>query len=165
MARTIDTGTEHLLARVEDRVGVITINRPERRNALSQAMYGGIDTALTEMRDDDEVRCVMVTGAAGAFCAGGDVKAMNESHNTGTGFRAEMTAEERLADLQLRQRQVSLAMHETPSPSSPPSPARQRALGFRSRWLRTFASRRLMPCWSRRLPTSERRATSAALGS
>lgn len=116
MTRTIDTGTEHLLARVEDRVGVITINRPERRNALSPAMYSGIDTALTDMRNDDEVRCVMVTGAEGAFCAGGDVKAMNESHQTGTGFRAEMTREERLADLQQRQREVSLAMHEFPKP-------------------------------------------------
>lgn len=125
MTRTIDTGTEHLLARVEDRVGVITINRPERRNALSQAMYGGIDAALTDMRDDDEVRCVMVTGAEGAFCAGGDVKAMNESHTTGTGFRAEMTPDERLADLQMRQRQVSLAIHEYPKPvvAAIPGPA------------------------------------------
>ncbi len=116
MARTIATGTDHLLARVEDRVGVITMNRPERRNALSHEMYSGIDLALADMRDDDEVRCVMVTGAQGAFCAGGDVKAMNESHTTGTGFRAEMTPEDRLADLQRRQRQVSLAMHEYPKP-------------------------------------------------
>lgn len=116
MSRTIDTGTDQLLARVEDRVGVITFNRPERRNALTPAMYPGIDAALTAMRDDDDVRCVMITGAGTAFCAGGDVKAMDESNKTGKGPRAEMSDEDRTADLQRRQRMVSLAIHEYPKP-------------------------------------------------
>ncbi|MEM7094332.1 MAG: enoyl-CoA hydratase-related protein [Actinomycetota bacterium] len=116
MATIVDTGTEDLQARIENRVGVLAFNRPEARNALSPGMYLGIDAALTAMRADDEVRCVMLTGANGAFCAGGDVKAMNQSNQTGTGPRAEMSNEERIADIQRRQRSVSLALHEFPKP-------------------------------------------------
>lgn len=116
MVRTIETGTDELQARVERGVAVLTFNRPERRNALTPAMYPAIDAALTAARDDADVRVVMVTGAGGAFCAGGDVKAMNQSHVTGRGARVEMTPDERIADLQRRQRMVSLAMHEFPKP-------------------------------------------------
>ena len=116
MTRSIETGTDDLLARVENRVAVLTFNRPDRRNALSTGMYEGIATALPAIEADDDIRVVMVTGAGGAFCAGGDVKAMNESHVTGTGHRATMSSEERIADLQARQRQVSLAFHSFPKP-------------------------------------------------
>ena len=92
MANELDTGTNDLLGRVEDRVAVLTFNRPERRNALSGAMYGGFATALAAIEADDDIRVVMITGAGGAFCAGGDVKAMNESHVTGEGSRATMSA-------------------------------------------------------------------------
>lgn len=130
MSRQIETGTEDLLARVEDRVAVLTFNRPDRRNALSSAMYSGIETALGEIREDQTIGAVMVTGAGGAFCAGGDVKAMNESHTSGSGDRAEMSAEERLADLQDRQRAVSLAMHEFPKPVIAAIPGAAAGAGF-----------------------------------
>lgn len=52
MTRSIDTATTDLLAHVDGYVGVITFNRPERRNALSAAIYRGFDLALTAMRDD-----------------------------------------------------------------------------------------------------------------
>jgi len=116
MTRVLETGTDHLLGRVEDRVAVLTFNRPDRRNALSGEMYGGFATALPAIAADDEVRVLMVTGAGGAFCAGGDVKAMNESHKTGEGPRATMSDEDKVADLQARQREVSLALHEFPKP-------------------------------------------------
>ena len=116
MSKQLETGTDDLLGRVEDRVAVLTFNRPDRRNALSGAMYGGFATALETIEADDDLRVVMVTGAGGAFCAGGDVKAMNEAHVTGEGSRATMSAEERLADLRLRQREVSLALHNFPKP-------------------------------------------------
>jgi len=116
MARTLDTGTTDLLGRIEDRVAVLTFNRPDRRNALSTEMYGGFATALKTIAGDDTVRVVMITGAGGAFCAGGDVKAMNDSHKTGAGDRVTLSAEDRLADLQARQREVSLALHNFPKP-------------------------------------------------
>ena len=116
MTRTLDTGTDDLLGRVEDRVAVLTFNRPASRNALSGEMYSGFSRALAEIEADDDIRAVMITGAGGAFCAGGDVKAMNQSHVTGEGPRATMSHDEKLADLQARQREVSLAIHNFPKP-------------------------------------------------
>lgn len=126
MTRTIDTGTDDLLAHVDGQVGVITLNRPERRNALSQDMYQGFQIALPEFAMDRDIRVVMVTGAGNAFCAGGDVKAMNEANQAGTG-RASETADVdgRIADLRFRQREVSLAIHQHPKPvvAAIPGPA------------------------------------------
>lgn len=124
--REIETGTEDLLARVEGHLGVITFNRPDRRNALSEPMYGGISTALADLGADPEVRAVMITGAGGAFCAGGDVKAMNESHVSGTPRAGRSTdPETNIAHLRSNQRAVSLAIHEYRKPviAALPGPA------------------------------------------
>src|SRR4051812_22028430 len=74
--RSLATGTDDLLAHVEDGVAVVTLNRPERRNALSRALLDALADVLREVEGDDEVGCVVLTGAGGAFCAGGDVKDM-----------------------------------------------------------------------------------------
>ena len=74
----IETGTEQLLARVEDGVAVLTMNRPDRRNALSDQMIGALATTLAQVEADDAVGAVVLTGAGGAFCAGGDVKGFAE---------------------------------------------------------------------------------------
>ena len=76
--RTIETGTDDLQARVEDRVAILTMNRPERRNAFSNPMLQGLADALRDAEHASDVGCVVLTGAGGAFCAGGDVKAMAE---------------------------------------------------------------------------------------
>jgi 2-(1,2-epoxy-1,2-dihydrophenyl)acetyl-CoA isomerase len=76
--RSLATATDVVLAHVEDGVAVVTLNRPERRNALSRAMLEGLADVLREVEADDEVGCVVLTGAGGAFCAGGDVKDMAE---------------------------------------------------------------------------------------
>jgi len=91
--RTIETGTDDLLARVEDGVAVLTMNRPERRNAMSNPMMAAMAAALREAETSPEVRCVVLTGAGGAFCAGGDVKGMNE-RNTGGGGGRRATLDE-----------------------------------------------------------------------
>jgi 2-(1,2-epoxy-1,2-dihydrophenyl)acetyl-CoA isomerase len=75
----LDTGSEDLLARVEDGVAVITMNRPARRNAFSNDMVAALARVLAEVELSDEVGCVVLTGAGGAFSAGGDVKAMASS--------------------------------------------------------------------------------------
>jgi 2-(1,2-epoxy-1,2-dihydrophenyl)acetyl-CoA isomerase len=79
----LETGTDHLLGEVADGVAVLTLNRPERRNAFSGPMLDALARALDGLEEDSDVRCVVLTGAAGAFCAGGDVKAMAEQDATG----------------------------------------------------------------------------------
>ena len=117
MGRTLDTGTDDLLAEVDGSVGIITFNRPERRNALSEGVYQGFERALPAMASDTEVRVVMITGAGGAFCAGGDVKGMNEANQSGARRGGQPDGlEDRIAYLRRRQRAVSLAIHEHPKP-------------------------------------------------
>lgn len=58
---------------------VIRINRPERRNAFDLEVRQGIAEAVYEARDDDTVRAVVITGADGVFCAGGDLKSLSEA--------------------------------------------------------------------------------------
>lgn len=116
MTRELDTGTTDLLAHVDGHVGIITFNRPERRNALSDAMYAGFGAVLPELAADPDVRVVMVTGNGGAFCAGGDVKGMHESHQPGAAPRRGGTTEEGTNHLRGLQNQVSLALHQFPKP-------------------------------------------------
>ncbi len=66
----------HLLVERNGHVMVLTMNRPEARNAFSPEMLVGLDTAWGEAEADDAVRVVILTGAAGHFCAGADLKAM-----------------------------------------------------------------------------------------
>lgn len=64
-----------------ERIGataVLTMNRPEQRNALDVALREAFAATLAELRDDASVKAVVLTGAGGHFCAGGDVKAMAE---------------------------------------------------------------------------------------
>jgi enoyl-CoA hydratase/carnithine racemase len=61
---------------VRDHVATITLNRPERRNALNPRAYAEIEAAFNAAGADDEVRVVIVTGADPAFCSGEDVKEM-----------------------------------------------------------------------------------------
>ncbi len=86
MTRTIDTGSDHLQAEVrDDGVAVVTMNRPERRNAFTSQMMAGLAAVFQEVEVAEDVRCVVLTGAGGAFCAGGDVKAFAEGGGAGAG--------------------------------------------------------------------------------
>jgi 2-(1,2-epoxy-1,2-dihydrophenyl)acetyl-CoA isomerase len=88
--RSIDTGSDHITARVDDRVAWITLNRPEARNALSGPMLQGLALALDDAERASDVGAVVLTGAGSAFCSGGDVKGMdarNEKARAGEGPR------------------------------------------------------------------------------
>ncbi len=74
--RTINTGTDELLCRVEERVAVVTLNRPESRNALSASLKEALHRTLDLLESDEGVGCLLLTGAGGAFCSGGDTKVM-----------------------------------------------------------------------------------------
>jgi enoyl-CoA hydratase len=72
-------GTEHCTVERDGHTLVVTMNRPEARNALSLPMLVGMADAWVEADADDDVRSIVLTGAGGAFCAGMDLKAMNMS--------------------------------------------------------------------------------------
>lgn len=84
--------TSPVLTSVQDGIGTITLNRPEARNALNQAMRPALSGAIAQMRDDAGVHAVILTGAGGAFCSGGDISAMLDASRTGQPFREGMRA-------------------------------------------------------------------------
>ena len=114
-SRIIETGTEDLQARVEDRVAILTMNRPERRNAMSGPMMAGMEIALRDAEVADDVGCIVLTGAGGAFCAGGDVKGM-AAGAAGGGEGPRLTLDERIHRQRLQQRNTAGRIHEMPKP-------------------------------------------------
>lgn len=107
----IATGTDHLLAHEDDGVAVLTMNRPERRNALSSEMLEGLESALDHCERSPSVRCVILTGAGGGFCAGGDVKGMAAA-NEG----APSSIDESIHRQRLSQRNTAGRIHRMPKP-------------------------------------------------
>lgn len=79
----LDTGTEDLLADLDGGVLTITLNRPAARNAMSEAMNQALGQQLAAAELDPAVKCVVLTGAGQGFCAGGDVKGMNDRNSGG----------------------------------------------------------------------------------
>jgi len=73
-----------LLYGVADHIARITLNRPERRNALNPRAYAEIEAAFRTVSEDPEVRCVVITGADPAFCSGEDVKEMMTGETSAT---------------------------------------------------------------------------------
>src|SRR5262249_51252984 len=59
-----------------DGIATVTLNRPEVLNALTFEVYGQLQHLFAELRDDDGVRVVILTGAGDGFCSGGDVNAI-----------------------------------------------------------------------------------------
>jgi 2-(1,2-epoxy-1,2-dihydrophenyl)acetyl-CoA isomerase len=103
-------GTD-LLEQVKDAVAVLTLNRPDRLNAMSRPMLDALLEALPRLAEDPAVGVVVLTGAGRGFCAGGDVKAMAEGNELGG-----QTMEERAHALRGRM-EASRWLHEMPKPT------------------------------------------------
>ena len=71
--RVIDYVPENFLWRIEGRVGVITLNRPERKNPLTFESYAELRDLFRALPAADAVKAIVVSGAGGNFCSGGDV--------------------------------------------------------------------------------------------
>ena len=71
--------TEHLTFERDGSTAIVTMNRPEAKNALSLPMLGGMADAWEEVDSNDDIRCAVLTGAGGNFCTGMDLKAMGGS--------------------------------------------------------------------------------------
>ena len=115
--RTLDTGTNDFTATVEDGVAVLVMNRPERRNALSGAMLGAMASALAACETDPEVGCVVLTGAGGAFCAGGDVKGMADGTGGGSTAAAGTDFNSRIHAQRISQRATAGKLYKMPKPT------------------------------------------------
>lgn len=111
---TIDTGTQDLLAELQDGVLTLTLNRPEARNALSNAMTTALAEQLADAELNTQVRCVILTGAGNGFCAGGDVKGMAAS---GDGTVGDNTIDAAIHRQRVNQRATAGKLYTMPKPT------------------------------------------------
>jgi enoyl-CoA hydratase len=72
--------SKHVLVEQKEGVATVTLNRPDRLNAIDDEMHRVLDRLFVEMDDDPSIRSIVLTGAGRAFCSGGDVKHMHERH-------------------------------------------------------------------------------------
>jgi enoyl-CoA hydratase/carnithine racemase len=118
----LDTGTDELLCRIESRVAVITLNKPQKKNALGDILTPALRRTLLMVEDDDRVGCVMITGAGNAFCAGGDVSEMgggpttpepsSEHSSEPSPKPSPKHREERIAELTMKQATLTQRLFE-----------------------------------------------------
>lgn len=106
--------------KIVDGVAWLTMNRPEARNAMGGEMMTAMAEALPRLSADHNVRCLVLTGAGGAFCAGGDVKGFASRAGSGGG---DSSTVERGFDLEGRSEslrtgmELSRLLHEMPKPT------------------------------------------------
>ena len=110
--KDINTGTEQLLAQINQNVGIITLNRPESRNALSDKLTPALRSTIKEFDTNREVHSLLITGAGKSFCAGGDVKSMSQG-----GIGPNLSREEAIVDLQEKQLTLTGALYNFTKPS------------------------------------------------
>ena len=110
--------TDQLIETFEDGVATLTMNRPEARNALTGEMQAALAEAVQRVAYDPKVRAVVLTGAGGAFCAGGDVKgfAADTGRGGGVGEGSGPSMEQRVSGLR-RGMEVVKWLHEMPKPT------------------------------------------------
>ncbi|HLI66883.1 MAG TPA: enoyl-CoA hydratase [Caulobacteraceae bacterium] len=110
--------TDQLIETIEDGVATLTMNRPEARNALTSDMQAALSEAVPRLAADRSVRCVVITGAGRAFCAGGDVKGFAEAAQSGggSGGGGGFNLEARAYGLR-QSADVCRQLHEMPKPT------------------------------------------------
>src|ERR1700727_714998 len=102
------SANEMVLQHLDAGLLTITMNRPDRRNALNADMTKGLVEAARRAMDDPEVRAVLLKGVGGTFCVGGDVKSMAAG-------RAPLPFEAKMTNLR-RGMEVSRILHQMPKP-------------------------------------------------
>jgi enoyl-CoA hydratase/carnithine racemase len=110
----IDTGTDELLCVIRDRVAIITLNRPEAKNAMSDNLTPALRNMIRGCGESGDVAVLLITGAGNAFCAGGNVKGMGAHRDKA---KLAMSYEEKVADLQERQRLLTGALISVRKPT------------------------------------------------
>jgi enoyl-CoA hydratase/carnithine racemase len=110
------------LCRVEERVAIITLNRPKARNALSPELKEALQRVVPLLAADDDVGCLLLTGAGSAFCSGGDTKVMARG-----GRPPSLEDRRRLLRWEHR---LPLQLHELPKPVIAALPGAAAGAGF-----------------------------------
>jgi 2-(1,2-epoxy-1,2-dihydrophenyl)acetyl-CoA isomerase len=126
-AKTIDTGTNDLLATLDEGVLTLTLNRPDARNAMSGDMNAALQAQLAWAELAAEVKVIVLTGAGKGFCAGGDVKGMAAR---GDGTVGNNTIDGKIHQQRLNQRATAGKLFRMPKPTIAALPGAAAGAGF-----------------------------------
>ena len=111
--------TEAVTFEVRGHYAVITINRPEARNAVNGAVANGIEAGIDRIEEDDDLWVGIVTGVPPVFCAGADLKEINSGNAAAPPDQARR--------LRRHRRRGSGSSRSSPPSTGPPSPAAPRS--------------------------------------
>ena len=119
MSEHINTGTDELLCNIDQRVATVTLNRPEKRNALSDNLTPALRQTLLDLETRNDVGCIVITGAGNAFCAGGDIGGMggNKSSSEGQSTAPPPTMQNRVRTLIHKQETLTLRLFDHSKPT------------------------------------------------
>jgi enoyl-CoA hydratase/carnithine racemase len=120
-SRDWETGSSKLLCRVEEGVAVVTLNDPENRNPLVYDLRPIFRETIDRVARADEIRCLLLTGAGDAFCAGGNAKAMAKDE--------QPPLEDRIRGIRWESEVVAV-IHEMAKPSIAALPGPAAGAGF-----------------------------------
>ena len=112
--RQIETGTDELLCELIQRVAVVTLNKPHKKNALGDILTPALRRLLPRLETRADIGCVMITGAADAFCSGGDVSEMGASLSSDAKSR---NASERISEFTEKQRALTGRLYHLTKPT------------------------------------------------
>ena len=122
----LDTGTNELLCEIEDRVATVTLNKPEKKNALGDVLTPALRETLLKLEGYSSVGCVMITGKGNAFCSGGDIGGMGNRNGDrdGASSTGQSTVQsvpksphERVTELTRKQETLTLRLFELAKPT------------------------------------------------
>ena len=117
MSEQIDTGTNELLCEIDQRVATITLNRPEKRNALSDFLTPALRQTLLDLETRSDVGCIVITGAGKAFCAGGDIGGMGGGSTKQQPAQPTPTMADRVRTLVHKQETLTLRLFDHAKPT------------------------------------------------
>jgi enoyl-CoA hydratase/carnithine racemase len=121
---SVETGTDELLCDVIQRVAVVTLNKPHKKNALGDVLTPALRQVLLDVEHRSDVGCVMITGAGNAFCSGGDVTEMGG--NSG----ASQSRQTRVDELAEKQKTLTGRIFHLSKPTIAALPGAAAGAGF-----------------------------------
>lgn len=105
-----------ILDRREDGVALLVLNRPDAMNSLNSGLMRELPHAARELAEDEDVRCIVLTGAGTVFCAGGDTRAIGKMADDQVRSDAPKSSFEKRAAWLAKCSEASRVLHEAPKP-------------------------------------------------
>ncbi len=120
----LNTGTDQLLCEIREKIALVTLNRPEKRNALGDKITPALRKTLSLLENDKDVKVVIITGSGRAFCSGGDIKDMNSDK------KIQLSMDSQISELIKKQNELTLRLFNLKKPTIAMIPGPAAGAGF-----------------------------------